>query len=107
MYERGLLYWLISVTILSQCNSQSSLQCPIEALVNVSTTNQSVLLFSDFPTDNLNLSDVSYNPGALGPWYDIGSGIINVVQPGSVTRGNVTCLHGISTTSFVVFGVVV
>lgn len=72
--------------VLPERSSGQQLVCPIEALVNVSATDRDVLVFSNFPPDS-DSPDVSYDPGALGAWYDIASGIINTIQPGSVTEG--------------------
>ena len=65
---------------------QSSLLCPVYSLVNISDNNLDNLVFGAFPPDT-EPPDNDYNPGAIGPWYDIGSGIINVIRPGSVTEG--------------------
>ncbi len=77
---------IISISCLGAVAQQSSLVCPTFSLVNVSSDNINNLVFGAFPPDT-DPPDNDYNPGAIGPWYDIGSGIINVVRPGSVTRG--------------------
>ena len=78
-------FWL-TVTCLNQIEAQNSLQCPSYSLVNISSEDRDTLVFADFPPDTERPDDV-YDPGALGPWYTIAAGIINVVQPGSVTEG--------------------
>lgn len=77
---------LVTCVYMLSCQGQSSFQCPSYQLVNVSRNDSNLLLFSEFPSDSPP-QDVSYNPGALGAWYEISSGIINIVQPGSLTQG--------------------
>jgi hypothetical protein len=84
----------IGTTLLLTCSAQTTLVCPAYPLVNVSATNNSNLQFSSFPPDNVSLGDVEYNPGALGPYYDIGAGVINVAQPGSLTSSVLDILVG-------------
>ena len=86
---------LVTGSLLYACNAQSNvttpqLMCPTAPLVITSPTDNNELVFLNAASLNSSNDDVSYNPGALGPYYDIGSGIINVVQPGSVTRGMYT-----------------
>ena len=76
-----LVAWLTVGSCLSQ-----SLQCPSYPLANVSRRDNDTLEFAPFPADSPT-SEVNYNPGGLGPWYSIASGIINVARPGSVTKG--------------------
>ena len=72
--------------VLPDGSSGQQLVCPVEVLVNISSSDNNVLVFANFPPDS-DSPDVSYDPGALGAWYDIASGIINTIQPGSVTEG--------------------
>ena len=83
MRNIALFFTFLLVGVESQ---QSSLQCPVFSLVNVSAENQDDLVFAPFPSDT-EPPDNDYDPGALGPWYDIASGIVNVIRPGSVTEG--------------------
>ena len=78
-----LICWLRCFQVSAQ---SSSLNCPAYSLVNVSSDNIDDLVFGAFSPDT-EPPDNSYNPGAAGPWYDIASGIINVVRPGSITEG--------------------
>ena len=85
----GALSGLVCVWSLLLCvvnGQQSSLNCPRYSLVNVSDDNINDLVFGAFPPDS-DIPENEYNPGAIGPWYDIGSGVINVVRPGSITEG--------------------
>ena len=55
--------------------------------VYVTVGNDGELDFEPFPEDYMVASEVEYDPGALGPWYNFAEGIIEVVRPGSVTEG--------------------
>ena len=81
----SLLLLVFAYLLVGLVDSQS-LQCPLYPLANVSSTDNDTLIFAPFPTDSPP-TDVTYDPGALGPWYSISSGIINVARPGSLTEG--------------------
>lgn len=80
-----LLLPLVAYLLVGTVSSQS-LQCPRYPLANVSSSDNDTLIFAPFPTDSPS-TNVDYDPGALGPWYSISSGIINVARPGSFTEG--------------------
>lgn len=81
----------LSLLIFFVWESSAQLDCSNISIVRVSTSNVDNLAFNDFPADTPIPTD-DYNPGAIGPWYDIGSGIINVVRPGSVSEGIGLCV---------------
>lgn len=73
----------------------------VELVCNVSVTYATVggngqLEFAPFPEDFVVASEVEYDAGALGPWYSMSEGIINVVRPGSVTEDVIVPVLGVT-----------
>ena len=63
--------------------SSGQFECPQQP---VTRNPDGTLTYSPFPpgTDSL---DTSYNPGAIGGWYSLASGFVDLIRPGSLPYG--------------------
>ena len=82
----ALLWCLISLVPVTLAQTVE-LVCDVSVEYAMVDENTGELVFASFPPDYVVASEVEYDPGALGPWYNFAEGIINIVRPGSVTEG--------------------
>ena len=74
------LFWLAASSLAVLC---SALRCPDEP---VSVSSNGSLIFRRLSTRS-DGSEPSYDPGAIGGWYSMAAGFIEVVRSGSLPYG--------------------